>query len=113
MSSKSEVDDQLASQDEYEGTLAEGIDDDTLRDDHSIKKFSITSYGADYSVESLVGKMKSEAFIIPDFQRRFVWSQRHASKFIESLLMELPVPGIFLYKDPKVNHAYRLDAHTH
>ena len=43
--------------------------------------------------------MNQGAFKIPDFQRRFVWSQTHASRFIESLLMGLPVPGIFLYKE--------------
>ncbi|MBB6262724.1 uncharacterized protein with ParB-like and HNH nuclease domain [Paenochrobactrum gallinarii] len=45
--------------------------------------------------------MRSEAFYIPEFQRNFVWSQRHASRFIESLLMGLPVPGVFLYKNPE------------
>lgn len=92
-------DDQVASQDEYEISLEEGIDDESLLDGPAAKKFSITSYGADYTVDSLVKRMKGAAFTIPDFQRRFVWSQSHASKFIESLLMGLPVPGIFLYKE--------------
>jgi hypothetical protein len=102
-------DDQVASQDEYEISLAEGIDDESLLDTADTKKFSITSYGADYTVDSLVKRMKDGAFIIPDFQRRFVWSHNHASKFIESLLMGLPVPGIFLYKEAGTNRHLVID----
>lgn len=92
-------DDQVASSDEYQIALNEGVEDETLLEDGGARKFSITSYGADYTVDSLVKRMDGEAFRIPEFQRRFVWSQRHSSKFIESLLMGLPVPGIFLYKE--------------
>jgi len=53
--------------------------------------------------------MKAGAFIIPAFQRRFVWSQKHASKFIESLLMGLPVPGIFLYREADTNKHLVID----
>lgn len=98
MSETDPSDDQVASQDEYEISLAEGVDDESLLGSADARQYSITSYGADYSVEVLIGRLKSETFVIPEFQRRFVWSQRHASKFIESLLMGLPVPGIFLYK---------------
>ena len=61
--------------------------------------FSISSFGVDYPVETLVSRMKSGLFYIPDFQRQFVWSQNQASRFIESLLLGLPVPGIFLFKE--------------
>ena len=65
-------DDQVPSQDEYEITLAEGIEDESLLDnDSGIKQFSITSYGADYTVDSLVKRMNAGAFKIPSFQRRF------------------------------------------
>lgn len=103
-------DDQVASQDEFEIALAEGIEDEALKDDSlDGKKFTITSYGADYTVDSLVKRMKAGAFTIPTFQRRFMWSQTHASKFIESLLMGLPVPGIFLYKEADTNRHLVID----
>ena len=60
--------------------------------------FAISSYGADYNVDSLVKRMTTGAFYKPDFQREFVWTQKQASRFIESLLMGLPVPGIFVYR---------------
>ena len=103
-------DDQVGSQDEYEIALAEGIEDEALQEDRAApKNFAITSYGADYTVDGLVKRMRSGAFIIPEFQRRFVWSHRHASKFIESLLMGLPVPGLFLYKEADTNKHLVID----
>ena len=60
--------------------------------------YSITSYGADYPVDSIVKRVSSKAIYVPEFQREYVWSLSKASKFIESLLIGLPVPGIFLAK---------------
>lgn len=61
--------------------------------------FSISSFGVDYPVETLVNRMKREQFYIPAFQRQFMWSQNQASRFIESLLLGLPIPGIFLFQE--------------
>ena len=61
--------------------------------------FSISSFGVDYPVETLVSRMAKKLFYIPPFQRAFVWSQNQCSRFIESLLLGLPVPGIFLFKE--------------
>ena len=63
------------------------------------ERYSISSYGADYVVDSLVKRIHSGDIYIPKFQREFIWSLRQASSFIESLLLGLPVPGIFLSKD--------------
>jgi len=62
--------------------------------------YSITSYGADYPVDALVKRMRNGDIFVPKFQRKYVWSPAKASRFIESLLMGLPVPAIFLSKDP-------------
>lgn len=61
--------------------------------------YSITSYGADYPVDSLVKRMRDQKIRVPSFQRGYVWTEKQASRFIESLLLGLPVPGIFLSKD--------------
>jgi hypothetical protein len=34
----------------------------------------------------------------PEYQRRLVWDQKKKSRFIESLLMNVPVPPVFLYE---------------
>lgn len=89
--------------DDYHLALNDDVEDESLLEAPANIAFSITSYGADYTVDTIISRLKSDAFYVPPFQRRFVWSQRHASRFIESLLLGLPVPGIFLYKDPVTN----------
>ena len=75
--------------------------------------FSITSYGADYPVDGLVKRLASGDIVVPlfrvapeegqttvGFQRELVWKKSQADRFIESLLLGLPVPSIFLVKEP-------------
>lgn len=64
-----------------------------------MQEFSIYSYGADYDVAGLVRRLDNGDIKIPEFQRKFVWTKERASRFIESLLVGLPVPGIFLYRE--------------
>lgn len=40
--------------------------------------------------------MSRELVLQPDFQRHYVWDKLRASRFVESLLLGLPVPPIFL-----------------
>lgn len=74
------------------------VDEAATEPTHS-EIFSITSYGADYTVDGLVKRMNSKTFYVPPFQRSYVWSHRQASRFVESLLMGLPVPGLFVFKE--------------
>jgi len=97
------------SKDEYDLALESGVDDESLLENPGARKFSISSYGADYTVDTLVRRMKAKSFKIPEFQRRFVWTLKHSSKFIESLLMGLPVPGVFLYKEAETNEHLVID----
>lgn len=61
--------------------------------------YSLSSYGIDFDITGLVRRFNNESIYLPPFQRNYVWNQNKASKFIESLLLGLPVPGIFLYKE--------------
>jgi len=72
-------------------------------------QYDITSYGADYDVEGLVNRLRRGDIIIPPFQRNYVWKQPEASRFIESLLLGLPVPGIFLAREPEENKLLVID----
>src|SRR5690606_39011915 len=45
--------------------------------------------------------IESGAIQIPGFQRHFVWDIKKASKLIESLLLGLPVPQLFLYESAR------------
>lgn len=72
-------------------------------------RYAITSFGADPDVEGLVKRIRRGEVFIPPFQRQYVWNQKEASRFIESLLLGLPVPGIFLAKEDETNKLLVLD----
>lgn len=61
--------------------------------------YSITAYGADYPVDGLVKRINSGDIVVPTFQRSYVWKRYQADRFIESLLLGLPVPGLFLAQE--------------
>lgn len=71
--------------------------------------YGITSYGADYPVESIVQRIRSGDFFIPTFQRAYIWNTKRASQFIESLLLGLPVPGIFIAREHATNKHLVID----
>jgi uncharacterized protein with ParB-like and HNH nuclease domain len=72
-------------------------------------RYSITSYGADYPVDSLVKRIQNGAIRVPEFQRGYVWTLPQASRFIESLLLGLPVPGVFLSREKSSNASLVID----
>jgi hypothetical protein len=61
--------------------------------------YSISSYGADFDVYGLVRRIQNGDIYIPPFQRKFIWNLKQSSRFIESLLLGLPIPSIFLSRD--------------
>lgn len=86
------------------------VEDETEKDDVvPFVSYDVTSYGSDPDVEGLVRRIKKEEIFIPPFQRDYVWRQPEASRFIESLLLGLPVPGIFLATDPATNKMLVID----
>lgn len=62
-------------------------------------RFNVTSYGWDSDVEGLVKRLDRNDVYTPGFQRGFVWTNPEKSRFIESLILGLPVPTIFLAQD--------------
>jgi len=87
----------------------QNVTDEAEGEDHLTKPFTISSYGADYTVDSLVKRMETESFFVPPFQRSLVWNVKQASRFIESLLMGLPVPGIFVFREAHTNRHLIVD----
>jgi hypothetical protein len=57
----------------------------------------------DFSVATLMGMMEPKDGVrgvsIPDFQRRYVWSDRQASRLVESLIIQCPIPVIYLNQE--------------
>jgi uncharacterized protein with ParB-like and HNH nuclease domain len=65
----------------------------------SVPRYLITNYGADFDVEGLIKRLDRGDIFVPNFQRSYVWNQKQASQFIESILLGLPIPGIILALD--------------
>lgn len=52
--------------------------------------------------ELVIRKWEQEKLIIdPDFQRNFVWKPEQQSLFIESVILNFPLPPLYINKDPK------------
>lgn len=54
----------------------------------------------EYSVELLAQKMRDNEYVVPAYQREFTWEPARKSRFIESLIMGLPIPFIFFWEMP-------------
>jgi hypothetical protein len=97
----------------------EALDESTDADEEfeipRIQRYTISAYGADYPIDALYQRLKSDPdggesdIYIPDFQRGFVWTKPQADRFIESLLLGLPIPAIFLSKDDESNRLFVID----
>ena len=64
-----------------------------------IEEYDLTSSPNDFNVSTIYDFIRSGAVKIPGFQRNYVWDIRRASKLIESLIIGLPVPQVFLYEE--------------
>ena len=56
----------------------------------------IDFYITEYSAELLASKMRDGEFQVPAYQREFTWEPERRSRFIESLVMGLPIPFLYL-----------------
>ena len=70
-------------------------------DEEQIDEYDITATPNDFNVLTLFSFIKSGAVRIPGFQRNFVWDRVRSSKLIESLMLGIPVPQLFLYEQSK------------
>ncbi|PKG67305.1 hypothetical protein CXF56_03490 [Psychrobacter sp. Choline-02u-13] len=72
-------------------------------------EYEVITYPADYTLEGLVSKFKKGSMTVPGFQRNYVWNIKQASRLIESFLLGLPVPSIFLFTDEANNEQLVID----
>ncbi len=74
------------------------VDDE---DELQVDEYDITSTPNDFNVLTLNSFVESGAVKIPGFQRNFVWDHSRSSKLIESLILGLPIPQLFLYEQAR------------
>ena len=98
----------------YENRFSSEIDDlihdESEADDVTpMEKHEITYSGADLQVADVVRRLGEGELLIPDWQRGYIWTMEMASRFIESFLLDIPVPGVFLGAEPESNYLYVID----
>lgn len=55
----------------------------------------------DKAVSDLVGMIDSKDIVLdPDYQRNYVWDNRRASLLVESFLLNVPIPIIYVSEEP-------------
>ena len=72
--------------------INEQIDAQKKSVSYNVREFTIEIYVNKYSKD--IEKDDNELYI-PEYQREFVWDSKHQSRFIESLILGLPVPFFF------------------
>lgn len=86
------------------------IHDETEETDETPQvRYDITSFGVDFDVAGIVRRLGQEDILIPEWQRSYIWNIKLASSFVESLLLGLPVPGVFIGTDPDSEQLYVID----
>ena len=64
-------------------------------------EYDLTSSPNDFNIKTLFDFISSGIVKIPGFQRNYVWDIKRASKLIESIILGIPIPQIFLYQESK------------
>jgi len=70
-----------------------------IADKYSKGETRIVTEQARYPLNTIVAMVKSGNYTLrPDFQRRHRWDNKRKSKLIESFIINVPIPPVFLYE---------------
>lgn len=75
--------------------------DDDQETNFYVTEYDITAAPNDFNITTLNSFISSGIVKIPGFQRNYVWDIKHASKLIESILIGIPIPQIFLFEESR------------
>lgn len=53
----------------------------------------------DFTVDTIAERLKDSTIFVPQYQRRYVWNEAQASRLIESLIIQCPIPVIYLNQE--------------
>lgn len=82
----------------YEGDVVYSEEEDTSL---NWAEYNISVAPNDFNISTIVSLIDAGVVKIPGFQRNYVWDKKRASKLIESLIIGVPIPQIFLYEEKK------------
>ncbi len=73
--------------------------DEQIKSKQKIMDYEIREFPISVIVSKFLGDLESEdkpELFIPEYQREFVWTVYQQSKFIESIMINLPIPYLFV-----------------
>ena len=77
----------------------ESLSDEEINEKYSKGLIRIVTEQARYPLNTIVAMIDSEDYELnPEFQRRYRWDKKKKSRLIESFIMNVPIPPIFLYE---------------
>ncbi|MDE6432621.1 MAG: DUF262 domain-containing protein [Lachnospiraceae bacterium] len=84
---------------EYQNPLFGEEDDDEKEHykTNNILKAKISHYTNGLQVESVISSLESGYYVIPKFQRRFVWKKEQVANLALSIIKDVPIPPLYLY----------------
>lgn len=68
-----------------------------------LERHQMNSYSIDRNIDTLLKWKKKGKLRIPDFQREYVWGYSDSVKFVDTILIGLPAPNIFVFKTLEEN----------
>jgi len=75
------------------------LTNDEINEKYKKGEVRIITEQARYPLNTIVNMVNSDDYILnPEFQRRHRWDATRKSKLIESFIMNVPIPPIFLYE---------------
>lgn len=71
---------------------------------HLAKERTVKTQTIEYDLETLVKKIKKDVIKLnPDYQRRHRWNNEISSRLIESLILNIPIPFVYISQDVDVD----------
>lgn len=84
---------------DYGSSVAEAEALPELEERYRAQMRQIITQKIELPVSTLLGMIKDQINLKPEFQRRDRWDVARQSRFIESLIMNVPIPPVFLGED--------------
>lgn len=83
--------------------LSEEFEIEKDEEEITIRPYEVDCLPNDYNITTLISLIERGYMKIPSFQRNYVWKKDMASKFIESIIIGLPIPQLFLFEKERNN----------
>ena len=64
----------------------------------AIQRYAFNAFRIERSIRDILNWVEKGKIIVPEFQRDFVWNFNQSSRFIESILLGLPIPDFFMFR---------------